>query len=156
MLLLALLVLYCGTAVSAEPMPTAPTPELIATANKRPQPALSFRDFLHDRDQMTAFGLAFGAKSFDLGQTLWHRANCQRFHEDWMPMQTPAGISLGVLGSEAGATFLQYRLYSSGHKRLAIATQILSGGASAVAIAYSFGHVTIMHFPPTPPNGGTP
>lgn len=144
--LLGVIFLYCGGAIGAEPDPPVLTPQPVAAA-KTPDRPLTFRDFLHDRAQMSAFGVGFSAKSFDLGQTLWHRANYQHFHEDWMPAQGPAGITLSVLGSEAGATFVQYRFYKAGHKRLAIATQLLSGAASALGSAYSFRHARIIHLP---------
>jgi hypothetical protein len=137
--LIALIMLVGGLIQIGE----AQSPSSFTDFTDASQPAPSFRSFLHDRPQMLAATVAMGSKSFDLGQTLWHRDHYQKFHEDWLPSQKPGWIALNMVGSQATATVLQYHLYKRGRKRLAIAVQCLSAGASVSGSLYSFSHVTI-------------
>jgi hypothetical protein len=114
-----------------------------------PKPAPTLREFLHDKKQMVASSVALGVKSVDLGQTVWHRENDFNFHEKWLPAQNSPMIAVDLLSSQAGVTYLQYCLYKRKHGRLALVTQFISTGVSAVAIFNSFNHVTMMPSPAT-------
>ena len=98
-----------------------------------------------DRTQLTLAVAGMTLRAVDLGQTMyhlnqttWYAGKAYHGRETWLPTQNKAAISVAVLGSGVLTTYGQYRLYRSGHKRLAILTQVISIGVSSAAIYRSF------------------
>jgi len=105
----------------------------------------SASDFFHDKTQMSATAFAMTVRIADLGQTMhhldqstWYAGTEYHGRETWLPTQNKGLISAALLGSGALTTYGQFRLYRSGHKRTAIAVQIISSAISGIAIYRSF------------------
>ena len=101
--------------------------------------------FFHDKAQMGAAALGMSMRAIDLGQTVyhlnqttWYEGKAYHGRETWLPTQNKGAISVAILGSGALTTYGQYRLYRAGHKRMAVAAQLISAGVSSVAIYKSF------------------
>ena len=110
---------------------------------ERKQP--DFHDFIHDRAQMRAASAAWTLRTIDLSQTMYHLNSGiwykgQRFQakERWMPTQNQAGIAGILVATGALNTYMQYRLFRSGHRKQAILSQVATAGLSAAAVGYSF------------------
>jgi hypothetical protein len=115
-------------------------------------------DFFHDRAQMSVAAGAFALRAIDLGQTMYHLnrtvwVDGKAYHgrETWLPTQNKGVIGVALLGSGALTTFAQYKLYRGGHKRMAIATQLVSAAISGAAI-YSSMHSTYAVGPTSAPH----
>jgi hypothetical protein len=109
-----------------------------------PEPAAR-TSFFHDQTQMTAAGFAMTMRVADLAQTIYHMDQSSVYdgtvyhgRETWLPTQNKGVISAALLGSGVLTTFGQYRLYRNGHKRTAIAVQLISAAVSGLAISRSF------------------
>lgn len=107
--------------------------------------APSSSTFFHDKAQMGAAAMGMSLRAIDLGQTVyhlnqttWYEGKAYHGRETWLPTQNKSAISVAILGSGALTTYGQYRLYRAGHKRMAIAAQLISAGISSVAIYKSF------------------
>jgi hypothetical protein len=102
-------------------------------------------DFFHDKTQMNAAAFAMTLRAADLGQTIYHMDQStlyagKEYHgrETWLPTQNKGLISIAVMGSGALSTYGQFRLFRTGHKRTAVALQLVSAAISGVAIYRSF------------------
>ena len=127
MRLLCAILLFTGFAVAQ--LPEAPTAS----------------EFFHDKTQMSAATLAMTLRAADVGQTIYHLNQStwyagHEYHgrEDWLPTQNKGLISAALLGSGVATTYAQFRLFRSGHRRTAVAVQVISAAISGVAIYRSF------------------
>lgn len=107
--------------------------------------APSTADFFHDKAQVSAAAVSMTLRVADLSQTIhhldqstWYQGKEYHGRETWLPTQNHAAIAAALLGSGLLTTYGQLRLYRSGHKRTAIAVQMVSSAISGVAIYRSF------------------